>query len=200
MPSHTYTTVGELKRILPKSMDADDTVYSNVIRAVTATIDEYCGREFDREGTGQRIFEADFQTLDNFPAMYIDDVPDIPGSTTTVELGDYPTGPWEAATDGDWWLSPVNPKRGWPYTQLAVKDTQGWRRRFIRINSAWGWAATPAPITRACLMWANRILSRETSPFGIIANAEYGSIYIGKVDSDIESLIRPYKRDFLLGK
>lgn len=198
MSSHTYTTVAELKRVHPKGQDVSDTVYANVIAAVTAGIDEKCGRRFDKVSNEARIFEKDFNSLGNFPKMEVDDIQTLGMTTVKVEYAKTPvSGSWVEQVSTSWWLQPLTPKRGWPKTELAVQCEPQYGYNFVRITADWGWDAVPNQIVRATLMWSNRILSRESTPYGIMEGST-GSTYIGKMDSDVEALVLPFKKDRLL--
>lgn len=206
--AHMYNTVAELERIQRKGRSSgsaigtpigtvDDSVYENVLEAVSAAIDNNCGRNFLQE-TGARVFESDFNFFGRVPSMFIDDVRNVANASITVETAATPNDTWEMLDAVNWWLEPFNPQHGWPYTQIAIR--LGTRcDRYLRINAPWGWNDVPDPISRACLMWANRVLLREDSPYGIVQSVDFGTFRVGKIDNDIAQMLQPYKRDYLLG-
>lgn len=51
----------------------------------------------------------------------------------------------------------------------------------------------PAPVVEAAIILASRIFRRKDSPLGVTGAADLGTVYVGRVDWDVERLLMPYR-------
>lgn len=166
-----------------------------VITAASRMIDEHCGRIFYDVDTGNpaaRVFAAtdscrvrvdDFHTLTSV-------LTDSSGNgtfDTTWTATDYQEEPLNGVKAG---------RTGWPTETLRAVGTRSFpvsRQARVEVTAEWGWSATPAEITQACLIQSHRLLRRTESPEGVLGFGEFGAVRVTSVDRDVETLINPFR-------
>lgn len=197
----SYVSVAEF-RAVSRTSHTDEHIQA-VLDSAKETIDEFLGRTFSVSMGETRVFGVDLDYVGSLHAsMGIDDF--VVGAEVDVQVGETPTSDF-VDPPGDWWLGPVNPKMGWPYTEFHVKHAIPWQNRYVRVTGDWGWPRLPAPVKRAALLISQRTLQREVSPMGQLSAGggpgagEFGQVFVKKVDPDVQAWLRPYKRSHLLG-
>lgn len=188
-----YTTKTVVKGELGITDTDDDTTIDQIITAVSAWIDAYCGRTFGvPPGSGSiRTYTA----VPDGSRVYIDGAIEIIEITTddgtrtydtSVDVGDYEGAPYNAIADGKGYthILPLNGYR-FPTGNGAV-----------RVEARFGVAAIPAPIVRACILQTQRLYKRKDAPFGVVGStsAEMGQLMvIPKLDPDVKLMLSAYR-------
>lgn len=174
------------------SATAQDDQIDAVIQATSRLIDLYTGREFYSSSAQTRYFTPAANCR-----CYIDDLQSVTTlKTDTDSDGVYDTT-WAA---GDYWLMPINPKNGEPYTFIEVKPwgSQSFdchARQSVQIAGTFGWAAVPDVVREACLIQSFRIYKRSGAPFGIVGGGEFGTAQaIPDLDPDVKTMLGPVTR------
>jgi hypothetical protein len=89
---------------------------------------------------------------------------------------------------------------GLPFTSIEVKPLGSYRfplvRRGVKLTAAFGFAAVPKPVNRACVLQAVRLFKRYITPLGVSAASAIGEVKltIPALDPDVTALLRPYMR------
>ena len=196
-----YCTLAELKASLAISDSIDDTPLEAAITATSRMIDDYTGRFFYRNGTAQTPVSRYYTPLDPW-TMNMDDNYTI----TEVATDDNFNQTWNTVwATSDYMLEPVNnPQRGWPVNRILAIGRYVWPYylpQSCRITGIWGWNAVPAEVNMATLIQAARLFTRRQSPFGIAGSPDLGTVRLSaKLDADVETLLRPFKKNNGLAK
>jgi hypothetical protein len=196
-----YCTLAELKASLAISDSIDDTPLEAAITATSRMIDDYTGRFFYRNGTSQVPVSRYYTPLDPW-TMNMDDNYTI----TQVATDDNFNQTWDTVwATSDYMLEPVNnPQRGWPVNRILAIGRYVWPYylpQSCRISGIWGWEAVPAEVNMATLIQAARLFTRRQSPFGIAGSPDLGTVRLSaKLDADVETLLRPFKKNNGLAK
>jgi hypothetical protein len=196
-----YCTLAELKASLAISDSIDDTPLEAAITATSRMIDDYTGRFFYRNGTAQTPVSRYYTPLDPW-TMNMDDNYTI----TEVATDDNFNQTWDTVwATSDYMLEPVNnPQRGWPVNRILAIGRYVWPYylpQSCRITGIWGWNAVPAEVNMATLIQAARLFTRRQSPFGIAGSPDLGTVRLSaKLDADVETLLRPFKKNNGLAK
>ena len=192
----TYCSIPEARARLGivNAMDTgDDGKLVSIIDAVSALIDNYCGRRFYADADDvTRYFTAEYS--DHLDA---DDLVSV--TTLAIDNGSrtWPTT-WLAA---DYDLTPHNAVLdGRPYA--AIESTPSGRFSFpvgvaksVKVVGKWGWPAIPAPIREACLLQVERLFKRGDAIFGVAGSGELGQmVVISSLDPDVKLLLSGYKK------
>lgn len=196
-----YCTLAELKASLAISDSIDDTPLEAAITATSRMIDDYTGRFFYQNGTAQAPVSRYYTPLDPW-TMNMDDNYTI----TQVATDDNFNQTWDTVwATSDYMLEPVNnPQRGWPVNRILAIGRYVWPYylpQSCRITGIWGWNAVPAEVNMATLIQAARLFTRRQSPFGIAGSPDLGTVRLSaKLDADVETLLRPFKKNNGLAK
>ena len=196
-----YCTLAELKASLAIADNIDDTPLEAAITATSRMIDDYTGRFFYRNGTAQTPVSRYYTPLDPW-TMNMDDNYTI----TQVATDDNFNQTWDTVwATSDYMLEPVNnPQRGWPVNRILAIGRYVWPYylpQSCRITGIWGWASVPAEVNMATLIQAARLFTRRQSPFGIAGSPDLGTVRLSaKLDADVETLLRPFKKNNGLAK
>ena len=193
----TYCSIPEARARLGivNAMDTgDDGKLVSIIDAVSALIDNYCGRRFYADADDvTRYFTAEYSDhldaddLVSITSLKTDSVGDRVYETTWAPR-DYDLTPFNAVADGK------------PY--VAIEVTPGGHFSFpvgvaksVRIAGKWGWPAIPAPIREACLLQVERLFKRGDAIFGVAGSGELGQmVVISSLDPDVKLLLSGYKK------
>lgn len=194
-----YASLAKLKTQLgiPVSDTTRDSQLTDVLVAVSASIDDMCGRTFTAV-TGNpttRTFKAGGRVRDteDGPMLMVDDI----GSPTglTVSAGTAVTG-YTTVGAALLELTPLEaPANGRPSTGVLLLSgawPTGYGKR-IRVTADWGWPTVPAVVVQATLIQAARIFKRKDSPEGILGGAEWGALRLSRVDPDVQALLAPLR-------
>lgn len=199
--TNAYCTLAELKASLAITDNVDDTPLEAAITATSRMIDDYTGRFFYRNGTTESPVARYYTPLDPW-TMNMDDNYTI----TEVATDDNFNQTWDTVwSTSDYMLEPVNnPQRGWPVNRILAIGRYVWPYylpQSCRITGIWGWASTPAEVNMATLIQAARLFTRRQSPFGIAGSPDLGTVRLSaKLDADVETLLRPFKKNNGLAK
>jgi hypothetical protein len=199
-----YITLDQLKGWLkiPLSDTQDDVELTAALAGGTSAIEDYTGRQFNRDTGGSPTATARLYT----PRLYWKALVDDFYSTTglVIETGDG-DGVFDFTwTTADYVLAPangiVNGKPGWPYWRIKLRSAGA--RSFctaeesLRVTALWGWSAIPANVTLACRILSSELFKLKDAPFGVAGFGEYGVVRI-KENPVLCKLLDPYKRDRL---
>lgn len=195
-----YATLDELKVFvgIPALDEQDDATLTLALDSASAQIDAFCDRTFtaDAEVTS-RLYRAELGGV-----ITVDPISTLTG--LVVETDDDGDGTFETTWDtSDYRVEPINAAAlGEPWTRIIALGTRWFPRlRYrpgVRVTATYGWpgGAAPAPVKQAALIQASRLWKRKDAPFGVAGSVEFGSEVrlLAKLDPDVESLLRPYRR------
>jgi hypothetical protein len=199
--TNAYCTLAELKASLAITDTVDDVPLEAAITATSRMIDDYTGRFFYRNGTTESPVARYYTPLDPW-TMNMDDNYSI----TQVATDDNFNQTWDTVwATSDYMLEPVNnPQRGWPVNRMLAIGRYVfpyYLPQSVRITGIWGWTSTPAEVNMATLIQAARLFTRRQSPFGIAGSPDLGTVRLSaKLDADVETLLRPFKKNNGLAK
>lgn len=199
-----YASLAELKAYvgIPDADVADDDVLEVALDSASAQIDAFCDRTFLADGT---VTTREYMVT----ATGQLDVDPISSETgLVVEVDNDNDGTFETAwTIGtDFRLEPINAEAaGMPWTRLVSLGARWFPRLAyrpgVRVTAKFGWpgGTAPAPIKNATLIQASRLFKRKDAPFGVAGSVEFGSEIrlLAKLDPDVETLVRPYRRTWV---
>ena len=199
--TNAYCTLAELKASLAITDSVDDVPLEAAITAASRMIDDYTGRFFYRNGTTQAPVARYYTPLDPW-TMNMDDNYTITEVATDDNFNQTYDTVWSTS---DYMLEPVNnPQRGWPVNRILAIGRYVWPYylpQSCRITGIWGWVSTPAEVNMATLIQSARLFTRRQSPFGIAGSPDLGTVRLSaKLDADVETLLRPFKKNNGLAK
>lgn len=195
-----YATLVEIKNasVLNFAASADptthDAVLEPVIEGISRMIDNYCARRF------YSATETHYYAATDPYCLRVDDISTASGLLIYSDVdGD---GVYEntwAATDYE--LTPYNAAlEGWPFTKIETRLTgANWfpsTRKGVKITGAFGWAAVPKPVNRACVLQSTRLFKRYVTPLGQAGASAIGTITLSipSLDPDVRMLLEQYKK------
>ena len=198
-----YATLAELKGFvgIPPADTADDVTLQLALDSAALQVDHFCDRTFAADATATtRQYAATLGgTLSVDP---ISTLTDLVVATDDNDDGTFETT-WTIGTD--YRVEPVNAAaNGAPWTRLIALGPRWFPRLAYRpgvqVTAKFGWpgGAPPAPVKHAVLIQASRLWKRKDAPFGVAGSVEFGSEVrlLAKLDPDVESLLRPYRRNW----
>ncbi|MCP9496086.1 MAG: hypothetical protein MSG64_16685 [Pyrinomonadaceae bacterium MAG19_C2-C3] len=178
-----YANVEQLRQYLPAVSDADETALESIITRASRAIDAYCRRDAGEfagtasEGTERVLYGTGAPRMD-IPAY-------VPKSVSAVSgLNDSPVmfreyrGGLVTTDERGVWTPHVQFRKGVPY----------------KVTARWGYEATPADITEACLQLATRWWRAKDEGFSgaIGAITTGGSIIERGFPPGVKTLLEPY--------
>lgn len=198
-----YATLDVVKRRLSINDTSRDTDLHTAITAASRRIDSICGRSFGNS-TGDRFYRTspvagESPYLTGRPVRrhrYVGErsiwIGDTTSATVTIAYADEESpDEWLDWPDSQKFsLEPRNPRVGWPRNTL--RTNYYWPGEYLRVTADWGWAAVPVEIQLATAMLAARLHRRVDSPLGVTGSAEFGTMYVGRIDPDIQALVQNY--------
>lgn len=198
-----YATLAELKTFvgIPTGDTADDTVLTLALDSASLQIDHFCDRTF----TADSVATTRDYVVTNTGLLDVD-----PISTTTgliVQTDDNNDGTFETTwtINTDFRLEPINASSSSvPWDRIVALGTRWFPklayRPGVRVTAKFGWptGTGPASVKQATLIQASRLFKRKDSPFGVAGSVEFGSEIrlLAKLDPDVESLLRRYRRSW----
>ena len=193
-----YATSAELKSYTRITDTADDAQIALAITASSRAIDLDTNRQFGSVSpAAQRFYTGRW---DRRAARWMVEIDDLMSTTNFAAI----TVDSEGVTVGtidDYVLEPRNAAaKGRPWTRLLIRPNSTFKpsgaRDEVAITALWGWTAVPDAIKQACLLQANRFLSRRQSPYGVTGSPELGSELrlLSRVDPDVSVILAPYRR------
>ncbi len=194
-----YCSLADVKDALRLGADDtfDDSLIEVAIESASREIDGYCERRFVSE-TATRVYIP----TDSF----LVDIDDLQSLTTlkTSPDGEAFSVTW---TDSDYQLEPLNGLAGGlvtPYTRVrAIGEYLFplWDPRNVNAHEAtvqvtglFGWPTVPTAVRQACIILSMRLFKRLDSPLGAVGMGDIGVIRVSRFDSDIESLLSPFRK------
>jgi Phage gp6-like head-tail connector protein len=185
----SYATLDEFKAAVEIADTVDDVDIQRALDSATDFINHYTGRTFwavDSASTPRYFLPYDTDRLD---------VPDL-SSVTALEIdtvGDESFHQSLAPEDYD--LYPLYLATG-GYTEIRLKQTApswfipGYQ---VRVTAFWGYGTTPAAISQACILIANRYFARLSVPFSMWEAPQTGELAtLTARDEDVINLLAPY--------
>lgn len=188
-----YATPAELKAYtrIPSDDSLDDVQVSLAIEAASRAIDVHTNRQFGSVSPAQERFYP--ARWDRRRCLWVVDTDDLMSTTNLAIEAD-----GEAVTA--YTLEPVNAAaKGRPWTGFVVDSDSAatpTASENVAVTGLWGWTAVPDAIKQACLLQANRFLSRRNSPYGVTGSPDMGSELrlLSRVDPDVAVILGPYVR------
>ncbi|MFE7559665.1 phage gp6-like head-tail connector protein [Kitasatospora sp. NPDC057500] len=192
MTDPVYVPLGTLKSAL-KITDTDrDDLLTQALQAASRGVEKIAGRRFWLDPAPvARILNPRGRTLDDADG----------GHLLTADIGTLDGLVVETGTTGAWSTAPdIEPEptdaldEGRPVTsllRLGAPWPAGARQR-VRVTARWGWPAVPDEVAQATLIQANRLFRRKDSPDGVAGSAEWGVMRLGRVDPDVDALMKPF--------
>jgi hypothetical protein len=190
-----YSTLSEIKStdVLNFSNTDHDTILEAVIEGISRSIDNWTGQHF------YSASETRYYTASDAYCLRVDGISTSSGLVIYTDVdGD---GTYEntwAATD--YQLAPYNASlEGLPYTKIETTILGSYwfpsTRKGVKITAAFGWAAVPKPINRACVLQATRLFKRYVTPLGQAGASSVGVITLSvpALDPDVTMLLAPYR-------
>lgn len=195
-----YCTLADLKStpaLNLSSSTANDSFYEAVITGISRSIDAQTGRYFYKSTASEvryftainsyRVFVGDVVTLTN---LYTDTLSGDRTYPYTWSSTDYDLYPYNEAT-----LSEPEPYRWIDVTPQGMYQFPVGLPKGVKVDAVFGWAAVPAAIAKACLLWCERTVKRFDTPLGISASSALGemSVKVPPPDPDVEAILANYR-------
>lgn len=186
-----YCALYELKAALEMEGDKQDGRLRTAIEAASRFIDKHCGQHFYVTESEVRYF-----TARDFDEVVIDPAVTVTALATDHALDRNYSTVWAS---GDY--ETISFKSG-PVRRIVITPNGSYTfplyRNSVKVTGTWGYSATiPTAIRQACLLIAQRIYKRADAIFGVAGAPAVGTQIVQaqlKVDSDVEMLLRGYKR------
>lgn len=188
-----YATLADIKAALriPSADTIDDALLETSIESASRQIDGYCERVF-YSTSATRIYTPN--------DSYVTEIDDLNTLTTlkTSSDGDGFDTTW---TSSDYQLEPLNGLAGGiPSPATAIRAVGDFLfpviggEATVQITGTFGWSAIPTAIKQATIILAQRQFKRYDSPLGVAGFGDLGVIRVSRIDPDVASLIRPFRR------
>lgn len=189
-----YASSAELKAYtrIPNDDTLDDVQAALALEASSRAIDVHTNRQFGLVATAEERFYT--ARWDHRRCRWIVPIDDL---MTTTSFAIEVNGSAITAYD----LEPSNAEfKARPWTQVVIDSTSAVfptaEVDAVDITGRWGWTTVPDAIKQACLLQANRFLSRRNSPYGVTGSPELGSELrlLSRLDPDVAVILAPYVR------
>lgn len=190
-----YATDRELASYLRIGDANDDQELGLAVTGASRAIDHATNRQFGKVDSAEaRTFEARWSRTRGAYVVEIEDLMTLDSLDVVVAGSSLASSAYQ--------ILPVNAAaEGMPWTRLLVESatspTIGTGPCTVAVTAEWGWAAVPDTIVNACLLQASRLFQRRNAPFGVAGSPDLGSEVrlLAKIDPDVETLVRPYRRN-----
>lgn len=193
----------------------DDTLLAAVITAVSRSIDQQTGRFFYKKASETRYYSPLASDI-----LYIDDCIAVTSLATddgdrtyphAWTLTDYDLMPFNAAAqpepepysaiartpNGQYWFPHGTIPYAYLYGAEAWHTSSMTNQKSVKVVGDFGWSATPAAITQACLIQSVRIFKRKDAPYGVLGSADMGTLQvIPKLDPDVALIVNNYRKNW----
>lgn len=171
--------------------------------AASRALDNLCSRRFYADADAN---QTRYYSPANVAGLDIEDLVTLTSLVSrndggNVDTADSGLNTWTLNTD--FVLAPLNAQQNSadvkPWTRLEVIPTGSFSfnilyPRSVKVTGKFGWASTPAPITDATTLLAERVYKmKREAPLGVIALADV-AIRIARADSNIMLLIGSYMK------
>jgi len=182
----TLASVDELKEYLDSEQTRRDLQLQLILDGVSAWVQKYTNRQFDREDSAVKVFQPAGRTFMRIPDLR---------SATSVTLSNYTLLPADEWGYGGYKLVGSTSQ---PYTWLEIGETFaiGPRTRGdLAIAGDWGWDSVPGDIKDAVLtMSARRAMERNTLYGDAISTPEGGTVaYFRQLPMFVQSVLESYR-------
>lgn len=203
MATTVYASIDALRARLGTAGGAwqavEDDLHADALEQASRLVDGYCRRFFGQTDSGTaRTFTPAFSDrlvvpdLVSVSAIATDETGDGTVETTWA-TADYQLEPTGAASRSG---------EAWPYTAIRVSTLSGsaanhfpLTRLSTRVTGVWGWPAIPAPVKRATILEALRILQQDQAPSGVHSSAEVGAFLVEPdLHPTTKRALMPYRR------
>lgn len=194
-----YCTVAELAEFVRINDELDNAQLARAVTAASRAVDRATLRQFGQVTVAEpRYYPATIEHGCGRWEVATDDLFVAPTSVDTDPAGNET---WTGAAGAAFLMLERNaPAKGKPWERLQLTSAATvypvWPDRLVRVTARWGWSAVPDTVVEATLLQASRYASRRDSPYGIAGTGEQtpGLRLQAKVDPDVESMLRPYRR------
>lgn len=170
-----YLNVAVLKSYVQSSLQLADDLYEDAIASAEQTLDNACGRRFEKVGAAAVASARTFYPTGS-RWLRIDDCTEITvvlagGATLTVNT-EYSVEPLNGVSESGEPV-PYNAlyRSGgwWPYSSYGATS-------LVTVTAKWGWPAIPPQIVEACKIIAKDTFSQRDIKFGLVAVSEAGGV------------------------
>ena len=173
--TYVSTTSLKLRLGLGTADTTDDTLLGTICDQVNTYIETTTGRVLSPVASGTVTFDVEEATDRIYVKQGI-------RAITSVEVADYTGDTYTTVGTADYFLRPLHPEPGWPYTWLHLSDVPtGDYTRFpagyntVRIVATTGWAETPEDVEDVALTLAVRTWhAREAGQQDVVGTDEMG--------------------------
>lgn len=191
-----YATLVQVKSVdvLNFSDSTHDTNLEMIIEGVSRAIDNKCGRFFYVTTSQSRYYTAKKDSK-----LAIDDISSTSGLViATDDNGDATyENTWSST---DYYAAPYNASLdGRPFEFIETTPVGVYRfpvgiQKGVKVTATFGWAATPKPITYACILQSTREYQRLKTALGVAGSSATGTITftMPKLDPDVEAMLQEY--------
>lgn len=174
---------------------------NSAVSAASRAIDNLCDRSFTASGTVAASRYYSPRATDNLEIHDCSSVTilvsrDDGGNVDTADSG---LNTWTANTD--FFVEPLNPSSNpsetLPYTRLRVNPAGSFvfntrYPRSVKVTGLWGWSSTPAAVTDASYLLAERLYKmKREAPLGLLAFQD-AAVRIARADSNLMVLLGAY--------
>lgn len=166
----SYVSVAEIAEFCRIPDDADDAWLALIAASVTATVDQACNRSFQVAVSDSRAFFAEFDRIADRYVVFTDDFVSVDSAV------DSDGNDLEFVVDGN-------------HTLVFDEDPGE-----VLVTADFGYDAVPESVKLACLLQASRLVMRRDSPLGVAGSPGSEMRLLARLDPDVETLLRPYKR------
>jgi hypothetical protein len=178
------------------AVELDGPLQDTITRASLAITRSTYGREFTPTTSTARVFEWDGCSRRVSLAPY-----DLRTATSVVMDSDSTSPTTLAATS--YRLAPVPASFG-VYTRLELAydlslpaPSVSWTRRRVQVTGDWGFAAVPADVQQACLLYVAAVIRRDVQAFGSALQPNSFGEGINEPEAfppGVRGLLAPYMR------
>jgi hypothetical protein len=183
-----YCTLSQLKAEMRITDTVNDSQLTLAIAAASRWIDRHCRRRFFVTAEDEVRYFTASKTSVLRPRDGLDDIVSV--TEIAVDLD----GDWEYETiipEANFTLLPANVAlEGWPYTKIGLRNGAVFSLVPIgnRITGKFGFPEVPDPVTRACILQAQRSFLRKDAPYGQVGVSAVGQ-YLMKIRPDEDVLL-----------
>lgn len=171
-----YATLDDLVERLQLPDQSQYNLLSDILVNISAQFDAEAHRQFYRipqvSGTAVRYYDGDGSDELTVPEGIV--------SLDSVEVADYTGGAFTAIGTASWFLRPIYPTAGWPYTELHLYGyTFPLGYGTVKLTGAFGFAAVPDLIREAVIQLASRTWNEsKTRHSGVVGMPETGLVQL----------------------
>lgn len=186
----SYATTSTVKSRAGITDATDDTELGLIVDQVNMYIESTTGRVLAPiSGTPTRYYDID----ESSNTLYI---PEGIRSVTTLYIAAYTDADYTLIAAGDYYLRPLRPMPGWPYTEIRLSDRPAGSYseypvgyETVKVTGLFGWAAIPDDVAEVAVTIAIRAwAARQAGQSDIVGTDEFGrpiiSRYVSGRDRD----------------